>query len=242
MKTKQQSLKISGVQKTSLIDYPENIAAVIFTQGCNFRCPYCHNPELITAENNANNYMDIDMFLEFLGERENLLDGVCITGGEPLLQEGLYDFIKKIKVKGLKVKLDTNGSQPDKLKLLIENNLLNYIAMDVKLPLPSYHLVLATEKASNILIKNIKKSISLILNSEINYEFRTTVVPGMHEVEDIKKIALSIEGADTYYLQNFRPENTLDPELEKLHRFSPAKLKKFKAAAEEILVSVEIRD
>ncbi len=244
MKTKQQDIKISGVQKTSLIDYPEHIVAVIFTQGCNFTCPYCHNPELIANKNDNNKYVNINLFFEYLEKRRNLLDGVSITGGEPLLHDGLHKFIKEVKVKDFKVKLDTNGSQPEKLQSLLNDNLLDYIAMDVKLPFSSYNLVLPGNRKNTQVIHNIKKSISLILNSGLKHEFRTTVVPGMHEIKDIQTIARSIKGTEKYYLQNFRPINTLKPEMQKLHRFPPAVLKDFKNAAEKILpaVEIEIRD
>ncbi len=241
MKTKTRDIKISGVQKTSLIDYPEYIAAVIFTQGCNFTCPYCHNPELIARKNEDDEYVDTKMFLDFMVQRKHLLDGVSITGGEPLLQEGLHEFIAELKVNNFKVKLDTNGSRAERLKALLEENLVDYIAMDFKLPFTKYNQVFPAQKHNSNFIKNIKESLSLILESGVKHEFRTTVVPGMHEIEDIREIAESIKGAEQYFIQNFRPQKTLNPELEKLKQFPPAKLQDFRNTARKYLKKVNIR-
>ncbi len=233
-------IKLSGIQKTSLIDFPDNIATTVFTQGCNFRCPYCHNPQLLPRENENGQYIDSQSVIEFLVSRKHLLDGICITGGEPALQEGLISFIEKIKAHGFKVKLDTNGSFPLKLKYLLENNLLDYVAMDIKHTVTGYRELIPSNSAK--FIEGIKESIKLLLKAdEIDYEFRTTVVPGLHTDEDIREIANLIKGARLYYLQNFRPENTFNSELQSLNRCADSVLENYKKIAEELIERVYIR-
>ncbi len=228
-------MEIAGLQKTSLIDYPNNISCIVFTQGCNFRCPYCHNPSLITAE--EDNFLPLKEFWNFLEERRNLIDGVTITGGEPTLQSDLIQFIKKIREMDLKIKLDTNGTRPETLKELFQLDLINYLAMDIKAPLNKYAKIVG-----DVDIEKIKKSINLILNLDINYEFRTTVVPTLHQKDDLMEIGKTIKGCKNYYIQNFRPINTLNPELEKLTPFPPSKLKEFKEIVSEYVNKVEIRN
>jgi len=189
--------KIAGVQKTTLLDYPSKVAAIVFTQGCNFRCGYCHNPELL--EQNKNTKILLDSFISFLKTRQGKLDGVVITGGEPTLQPELYDFILKIKELNFCVKLDTNGTNPEIINKLLLNNLLDYIAMDIKAPLDKYRQITSVK----VNLDNIKKSINLILNSKIDYEFRTTVVKSQLSFEDFEKIGQMINGAKTYILQKF---------------------------------------
>jgi len=191
-------MKIAGFQELSLIDFPKNLAAVIFTQGCNFRCPFCHNPQLI-PNLGSGEYISEEDFFKFLDERHKLLDGVTITGGEPLLQENIEDFIKKIKDKGFLLKLDTNGLLFDKLNRLVSNKMLDYIAMDFKSSLNNYD----SSSGVNTNIEAIKKSINLIMGSGIDYEFRTTVVAELHKKEDILKIAEFIQGGMKYVLQKF---------------------------------------
>ncbi|MGM0501215.1 MAG: anaerobic ribonucleoside-triphosphate reductase activating protein [Bacillota bacterium] len=231
-------MKISGIQKTSLMDYPDQIATIIFTQGCNFACPYCHNPHLIPDSSSDNNYYSESKVLDFLKSRKDLIDGLVITGGEPTLQSDLLNFIEKIKAIGLKVKLDTNGSNPELLSQLINENLLNYIAMDVKAPLKEEKPILGKTGFK----KCIVKSIQLIKNSDIDYEFRTTVVPTLHDKEKIEEIGKLIQGSKYHYIQNFRPKNTLNPELSKVKEFPPAKLKKFKNILSKYVEKVFIRN
>lgn len=230
-------VKIAGFRKTSLIDYPDNISTVLFTQGCNCRCGYCHNPGLI-AKTAEKDYMDLKYFWNFLNERGHLLDGVVITGGEPTLQDNLVSFVNEIKNRDMKVKLDTNGSGYKIIRKLIEKKLVDYLAMDIKVPFKKYKNLSNDEN----IVSNIKKSKDLILGSEIKHEFRTTVVPEMHTKNDIEKIVKSINGADKYYIQNFRPEITLDPEFGKRRKFPESKLKKFKNIAEKYIDIVEIRN
>ena len=177
------AIVISGFQKLTLVDYPGYTACLIFTQGCNFRCPFCHNSDLVIGGNNAN-IIDEQVIFDYLDKRKGLIDGVCISGGEPLLQKDLELFIRKIKEKGYKVKLDTNGSKPKLLKNLIDNNLLDYVAMDVKNTSNKY--ALTTGVKTNI--EDIKESIDILKNSKIDYEFRTTIVKELHTIEDIKEI------------------------------------------------------
>lgn len=234
-------MKIAGVYPTSLLDYPDHISTVLFTQGCNFKCPYCHNSQLITFYNNIDNLLELAKKL--IERRIGLIEAVVITGGEPLVQDlyELIDLIKWIKEKGLKVKLDTNGSKPVKLRALIDLNLLDYVAMDIKLPLKSYPML--GGEARMDLKDKIKLSIDTLISSIIEYEFRTTVVPELHTKTDIENIAKAIEGADNYYIQNFKAnENVYAPIWRDLKGFTPDELKKFKNIAEKYVKNVEIRN
>ena len=231
-------MKIAGVQKTTLIDYPNHIASIIFTQGCNFACPYCHNSDLIPFKNQDNSYYSIENILDFLDLQKEFIDGVVITGGEPTLQQGLKDFISKIKAKDLKVKLDTNGCKPKLINQLIDNQLLDYIAMDVKSSFANSQEIIGKDGFESV----IRDSIDLIKNSNINYEFRTTVVPTLHDKKEIKKIAKLVEGAKYHYLQNFKAKNTLDSKLMDAQGFPPAKLKEFKEILLDYVEKVYIRN
>ncbi|MBI9105814.1 MAG: anaerobic ribonucleoside-triphosphate reductase activating protein [Spirochaetales bacterium] len=199
-------MKRYGLNKTTLIDYPGKVAATIFTRGCNMRCPYCHNPELISGDASPD-MVDWNYILEFLKKRAHLLGGVCITGGEPLLHDDLGDRITEIHKLGLKVKIDTNGTLPDKLR----NIKIDYIAMDLKTSLDSYHKLGYTGDSSE-LPGRIKESIRYIRESGIPHHFRTTVVPDIVTEEDIQKIIDMIEGEKIFVLQGFRPGVTLAPE------------------------------
>lgn len=192
-------MTINGMQKLTLLDYPGNVACLIFTQGCNFRCPFCHNSGLLDMNNNCEKIDEKEVF-KYLEKRKGLLDGVCISGGEPLLQKDIEYFIRKVKDLGYKVKLDTNGSSPKKLKQLIEEGLIDYVAMDIKNDFLNY------DKTAGMCtnIDNIKKSIEIIENSNIEYEFRTTIVKQFHDVGKLEKIIQYIGPNARYYIQNYR--------------------------------------
>lgn len=192
-------MTINGMQKLTLLDYPGNVACLIFTQGCNFRCPFCHNSGLLDMNNNCEKIDEKEVF-KYLEKRRGLLDGVCISGGEPLLQKDIVDFIRKVKDLGYKVKLDTNGSSPKKLKQLIEGGLIDYVAMDIKNDFLNY------DKTAGMCtnIDNIKKSIEIIENSNIEYEFRTTIVKQFHDVGKLEKIIQYIGPNARYYIQNYQ--------------------------------------
>lgn len=198
-------MQIGGVQKTSLLDFPDKISAIVFTQGCNFRCGYCHNPELIVLRNEL--AWTTAGFFEFLETRKGKLDGVVITGGEPCLQNDLIDFIKDVKSMGFLVKLDTNGTFPDKLQKSLPY--IDYIAMDIKAPLDKYSEITRV----NVNCENIQKSIDIIMNCGIDYEFRTTVLKSQLTFGDFEKIGQLIKGAKKYYLQKFVASKTLDESL-----------------------------
>lgn len=194
-------IKIAGLQKLTLLDYPGQVACTIFTAGCNMKCPFCHNKDLVFIPENST-YEDPDDIIEFLAKRRGIIDAVCITGGEPTLQAGLIDFIRQIKEMGYKVKVDTNGLNPTRLKQIVESGYVDYIAMDVKNSLGKYALTAGVIEADN-LQKQIKKSINYLLSDVIDYEFRTTVVRQFHTKEDLIEIARMIRGAKHYYLQQF---------------------------------------
>lgn len=200
---------IGGLQKSTLIDFPGKIACTVFTVGCNFRCPFCHNPELVDRDNfKLNGIIDEEDFFSFLSARKGVLDGVCVTGGEPMLHVDLPDFLKRIKNLGFLTKLDTNGTNPQMLEKLIDEKLVDYIAMDIKTKLKTQNSKLKTYEevvGAKVNLEDIKKSIKIIMESGLDYEFRTTVVPGLHTEEDIIEIAKEIRGAKKYYLQQFRP-------------------------------------
>ena len=194
-------LKIGGLQKLTLLDYPNQVACTVFTAGCNMKCPFCHNRDLVFIPENFD-YIKPEDVIDFLSKRAGILDGVCITGGEPLLQQGLLDFIQEIKNLGYKVKVDTNGMYPDKLKELVESGLVDYVAMDVKNTLDKYPLTTGLPELSGVNAQ-IKKSIKYLLSDVIDYEFRTTVVRELHSKEDMVGVAKMLKGAKRYYLQQF---------------------------------------
>lgn len=201
-------MNIYGYQKTTLLDYPGHVAATIFTGGCNFRCPFCHNSDLIFHSGNLISEEEIFSFLE---KRKNILSGICITGGEPTLQKDLCQFIEKVRSMDYKIKLDTNGYRPEALSELLSKNLLDYIAMDIKAGFSNYAKVCGIP---NINIDTIKKSISIIENASIDYEFRTTVVRELHSQQDFEEIAEMISSKSPYYIQSFKKSgNILTPGL-----------------------------
>ena len=190
-------MKIGGFQKTSLLDYPDRISAIIWVSGCNFHCPFCYNKNLALG---TRELFPEDEILSFLSKRKEQLEGVVISGGEPLFQEDIVDFIEKIKKYRFPVKIDTNGAFPEKLGELLEKQLVDYIAMDVKAPKSKYHQLADV----NVDISKIETSISLIKNQASAYEFKTTFIPNLLKKEDIVEIAKWLQGADTYYLQQFK--------------------------------------
>jgi pyruvate formate lyase activating enzyme len=202
-------MRIGGIQKLTLIDFPGTIATTVFTVGCSFRCGFCHNPELVLEQQfPAINKME-EEFFEHLAKRVGKLEGVCITGGEPTIQSDIIPFIKKIKKLGFKVKLDSNGTRPDVLKKVIDEKLVDFIAMDIKNSPKRYSETVGLK----VDIEKIKLSVKLIMDSGLPYEFRTTVVPGIHEEKDFEEIAIWIKGAFAYYLQEYRDGIILDPAL-----------------------------
>lgn len=188
---------IGGFQKMTMLDFPGKIACTVFTYGCNFRCPFCHNASLVIDEAETVSEKEI---MDYLEKRKKMLDGVCITGGEPMLQKGLFDFMKKVKDLGLLVKLDTNGSFPELLKKAIDDGLVDYVAMDIKAPKEKYGEVIGVPGFD---ISPIEKSVEILKNSGIDYEFRTTVVKELHSLDDIIKIGEWLRGSKKYFLQNF---------------------------------------
>lgn len=192
-------MNISGLQKLTLLDFPGRTACTLFTAGCNFRCPFCHNASLVRGE--AEPLMSEAEFFDFLEKRRGKLDGVAVTGGEPLLQPDIEDFLKEIKKRGFLVKLDTNGSFPHKLERIISGSLADYIAMDIKNCPEKYA---ETAGLSRDITEDIDRSIRLIMDSGTDYEFRTTVVSPYHTAADIEGIARRIQGARRYFLQQFR--------------------------------------
>lgn len=199
---------INGLVKTSLVDYPGHVAATLFTSGCNMHCPFCHNKDLVINADTLKPYTEAEI-LDFLNKRRTILEGICITGGEPTLQPDLIKFIEKLKSLGYKIKLDTNGLNPDIIELLAEKTLIDYIAMDIKNSPSKYSL---TAGLPQINITRIEKSINIIRTSSINYEFRTTVTKELHKQQDFEEIAAWLSGSHKYVLQPYKNTgNQLEP-------------------------------
>lgn len=196
-------MKISGLQKLTLLDYPGKMACTVFTHGCNFRCGFCHNALLVTEDNS--DIISEDEFFAFLKKRQGILEGVCISGGEPTLQADLSEFITKVKSLGYAVKLDTNGTNPRLLKSLIEDNLLDYVAMDIKHSPDKYDIICSCQ----VDMDSIKESVSIIIDSGIDHEFRTTTVREYHTAEDFDAIAQWIKGDSKYFLQHFEDSGNI---------------------------------
>ncbi len=226
---------INGFQKLTILDYPGKVACIVFTPGCNFRCPFCHNASLVTHID-TETYLDVEEVIAYLKKRQGLLDGVVITGGEPLLQNGIEEFIGEIKALGYSVKLDTNGSFPEKLISIVEKGLVDYVAMDIKNSKEKYGETIGVD---NFQIAPIEKSVDFLLQNKVEYEFRTTIVDGFHTLDDIQDIVVWIKGAHKYFLQNFVDSGDLImPDLKPV---SVDLLKEMKKKATEIMPSVEIR-
>ena len=193
-------MRIVGLMKTTLLDYPGKVASTIFTGGCNFRCPYCHNGDLVLNHTTMEPYSEEEIF-SHLNKRKNTLNGVCITGGEPTLQTELPEFIRKVKSLDLLIKLDTNGTNPAMLSSLLEEGLLDYVAMDIKHCKSKYNDVACMNPLD---IQNIEESVDILKNCNIDYEFRTTVTRELHNMEDFEEIGQWIEGSKAYYLQPYK--------------------------------------
>lgn len=191
-------MQINGFQKLTLLDFPGKVACIVFTPGCNFRCPFCHNASLVTHIDGER--IEEEEILSYLKKRQGLLDGVVVTGGEPTLQGDLADFLGKVKALGYAVKLDTNGTSPERLKTLVEKGLVDYVAMDIKNTAAKYPV---TAGCGSAVLGKVEESIDFLLADTVDYEFRTTVTAELHTPQDIGDIAKRIKGAKRYFLQNF---------------------------------------
>ncbi len=216
-------MRIQGLQKLTLLDFPERVACTVFTAGCNFRCPFCHNASLVVNIPSEGEITE-EEFFAFLEKRKGILEGVCVTGGEPLLQPDIDKFIARIKEIGYPVKIDTNGSFPEKLKDLVSRNLIDYVAMDIKNAIDEYTITAGTDERC---LDVIRESVSYLKSNKIPFEFRTTVVKHFHTEEGFEKIGQWIAGAEKYYLQKFKDSGDLinghvqgcsDEEMEKFLR------------------------
>lgn len=214
---------IGGLQKFTLIDFPGKLACTVFTLGCNFACKFCYNSQLVLPEKIKNQPRILEkLFFNFLKERQGLLEGVCVSGGEPTLYQDLPDFLQKIKNLGFLVKLDTNGANPQMLKELIDKKLVDYVALDIKGPKEKYGYIIGVKekKLKKEIIQKIEECIEILKEEKVDYEFRTTIVPILLKKEDILKIAKWLSPAKRYFLQNFKPERTIDPALSKIKPYS----------------------
>lgn len=227
-------MNIQGLQKTTLLDYPGHVAATVFVGGCNFRCPFCHNMNLVL--NNDSPLMTTEELLVFLNKRKGILDGVCITGGEPTLYSDLYNLISSVKDLGYLIKLDTNGSNPEMVSLLINNSLIDYIAMDIKSSLNEYPIITGV---SNIDTKKILETINMLKSSTINYEFRTTFIKEYHNALIVDDIGKLLSGATNYYIQSFKDSDFVPNH--NLNSFSKEELLSFRQQLLTYIPNVEIR-
>ena len=228
---------ISGLQKLTLLDFPGTVSCTVFTAGCNFRCPFCHNASLVLPDRLQGDPNGVDTVLDFLRKRQGLLEGVAVTGGEPLLHADMADFLRKIRELGYRIKLDTNGSFPDRLRELIEEGLVDRVAMDIKND-PALYAKTAGLRALDL--SAIERSKNLLLEGRIDYEFRTTVVKGLHTRESLLEAARWIEGAKEYYLQQYKDSgNLIRPEG--LGAFSNEEMHALCEVVAEILPTVQLR-
>lgn len=227
---------ISGLQKLTLLDFPGRVACTVFTGGCNFRCPFCHNASLVLPERIACD-TDEEAVLAFLKKRIGVLDGVAITGGEPLMQKDIRDFIEKIRALGYKIKLDTNGSFPEKLRELVEAGLIDRVAMDIK---GSPALYAKCVGRADFDLGPVRESRDLLLGGAVEYEFRTTLVKGLHTAESVAETAQWISGAREYYLQQYKDSGDVIAG-ETLESFSEEEMRSLAEAAAVYVPSVRVR-
>ncbi len=224
-----------GFQKLTLLDFPGKVACTVFTKGCNFRCPFCHNTNLVTLDGQEQSIPE-DEVLSYLKKRQGILEGICVSGGEPLLHHDLPEFLTKVKALGYAIKLDTNGSFPDKLKELAKQGLIDYVAMDIKNSIEKYP---QTSGCQTLNLDHIHESIDFLLQGNLDFEFRTTVVEELHTVTDIQSIARRIEGDTKYFLQNFVDSGNI---IEKnLHPVNDETLEMMKQSAAQFVKPAKIR-
>ncbi len=229
-------MRISGLNKLTLVDYPSKMAAIVFFGGCDFRCPFCHNGDLVLHPSSIPEIPQEEVF-SFLEKRKGLLDGVVISGGEPTLEPDIAPFISRVKEMGFLVKLDTNGSRPDVLSSLISSSLVDYVAMDVKNSFDRYAETIGFPFYDT---RSVRTSLSLLLEENCDYELRTTCVRELHDEESFYKIALDVKGAKRYYLQNFVPnENTIRKGFSPVSREA---LLKYSEILRNSIGNVSIRD
>ena len=238
-------MRIAGFQSTTLLDYPGHLACTVFTQGCNFRCPYCQNGSLVLPDF-FDDIMDEDRILAKIKSRSKMFEGVCVSGGEPTNQPDLAGFLAKIKDMGLLVKLDSNGSRPEILKSLYKDGLIDMIAMDIKSSKSAYLKVCGLDPDSHPdLLKNIEESVDFIRSSGIDYEFRTTLVKGLHDKEQIKELADWLAGSKAYFLQSYQENDNILCVLNKddkhFESFSHKELDEFLSVIREKIPSAELR-
>lgn len=228
-----------GFKKVTLIDYPDKIACTLFTYGCNFRCPYCHNPELVIHDPDLLDTVTDREVLDFLQTRRGKLDGVVFTGGEPLIHiKKLIPLLEKIKQLGFLIKIDTNGTFPSELKDLIDKGLVQFAAMDFKCSPGKYPSLGASKDDST----KIKQTLALLVGSNIDYEIRTTVVPGLHDEKEIEEMMHYLTSVKKYVIQNFVPNGTIDPKYKGMDGFSHKVLNQFRKIAEKKIENVQVKN
>jgi len=254
-------MKIHGLNKLTLLDYPGHMACLIFTGACNYRCPFCHNASLVLNPGSQPAISEDEIF-SFLESRKGILEGVCISGGEPTLQADLPEFIRKIRAMGFHVKLDTNGSRPGVLKALLDEGLLDYVSMDIKNAPKKYLTTIGIPEESqesdlsanssyadknalcfdNLITDSVRQSADLLMQSSIPYEFRTTVVKELHSEEDLLTIGKWLSGARAYYLQSFRDSETLvGASLGQFHAYEPEQMRAFRDMLKPYFEIIELR-
>lgn len=227
-------MNIQGIQKMTLLDYPGKVACTVFLAGCNLRCPFCHNSELL--DGTAETVMDDIELLAFLRKRQGLLDGICFTGGEPLMRRELPALLEQVKQLGYPVKLDTNGTFFDRLQLVVSEGLVDYVAMDIKNDAAHYA---QTSGVSSLDMSSVNKSISYLINGNVEYEFRTTVVDEFHNEESFREIGRMIQGAKHYYLQAFIDRDSVA--YAGFHAPEPAKIREYAEIVRPFVDSVGVR-
>ncbi len=231
-------MRLYGFKKTTLIDYPGKIACTVFTHGCTLRCPYCHNPELVTAKPEESKSLETDELLTFLDTRKGKLEGVVFTGGEPLLWlKELKPLFKEIHSRGFLIKVDTNGTLPSRLSEIIHHGLADYVAMDFKVSPNSYKIMKSNARKT----ANVLTSLSLLKKSSIPYEIRTTLVPGIHTEEVLADMMPYIKDVPKYVLQNFEPNGTVDPSFAKVKSFSREHMRRFLRIAKSFNKKATVR-
>ena len=236
-------MEIKGFINLSLVDWDGKLSSVLFVPNCNFRCPFCYNSTLILHPERVET-VPFERVEDYLKKQRNWIDGVCITGGEPTLHKDLPDLCSKLKKMGFLVKIDTNGTNPTMMKELMDKRFMDYIALDIKAPLTVKKYSRATGINAEKLLEKVEETIKILLESKMDYEFRTTLVPTLHEEEDIKEICEGIKGCKKYVLQKFDlslGKTTIDPEFSKLKPFTDKEMKTFLAIAREIVPNAKLR-